>query len=111
MRASSPSSESASTVVAAPSRPSLSAPAPVSAVQPPPQPSFDERLARVGGGRVLVRVELNRPKGTTLGFSVVGFNPQAGTRNQFGVFVEDIAEGGLAHRYAPSLVARSVISM
>lgn len=49
-------------------------------------------------GRTLHRVQLMKEAGQTLGFSVLGRRSMEGAGTDDGIFIEDIQEGGIAHR-------------
>ncbi|XP_035710408.1 multiple PDZ domain protein isoform X3 [Folsomia candida] len=63
----------------------------------PPLPryieDYDRVIAEVAGGRQVHRIKLNKPEGTSLGFSVVGLKSQE--KGELGIFVQEIQPTGL----------------
>ncbi|XP_064477529.1 multiple PDZ domain protein-like isoform X2 [Ornithodoros turicata] len=60
------------------------------------QEEFERAVERSAAGRQVLRVDLARPPGTSLGFSVVGL--RSPTRGELGIFVQEIQPTGIAHR-------------
>lgn len=57
---------------------------------------FERAVSRGAAGRQVLRVELARPPGASLGFSVVGL--RSPSRGELGIFVQEVQPHGIAHR-------------
>lgn len=57
---------------------------------------FERAVARGAAGRQVLRVELARPPGASLGFSVVGL--RSPSRGELGIFVQELQPNGIAQR-------------
>ncbi|KAH6941746.1 hypothetical protein HPB50_023135 [Hyalomma asiaticum] len=57
---------------------------------------FERAIVRGAAGRQILRVELARPPGASLGFSVVGL--RSPSRGELGIFVQELQPNGIAQR-------------
>ncbi|KAL3256676.1 hypothetical protein MRX96_017132 [Rhipicephalus microplus] len=57
---------------------------------------FERAIVRGAAGRQVLRVELARPPGASLGFSVVGL--RSPSRGELGIFVQELQPNGIAQR-------------
>ncbi|XP_040273088.1 multiple PDZ domain protein isoform X2 [Bufo bufo] len=57
---------------------------------------FDQIVKRMAQSRQMETLDLDKPASDSLGFSVVGLKSE--NRGELGIFVQDIQDGGVAHR-------------